>query len=97
VEEEPVIRIKQKDIAVTPGVLNGFTLSYSADDGQTYRQRYIGYGEQEAKRRFIARIAGEPGESQQEPALTREDALLGALQTICGGDREAARKLLGNS
>jgi hypothetical protein len=37
------------------------------------------------------------GQERQEPGLTREDVLLGALQTICGGDRNTARRLLGNS
>ena len=45
-------RITNKDIHITNHPVDGFTLSYISDSGKYFKQRYIGYGIQEAKRRF---------------------------------------------
>jgi hypothetical protein len=87
--------IRNKDITVTCHATDGFTLSYVTDEGDYYRKRYIGYSVEEARPRFKQYVYEE--DARIFRCLTREDILTTALQGICGGSREAARELLGNS
>jgi hypothetical protein len=52
-------KIKSKDITVTCNVADGFTLSYITDEGDYYRQRYIGYSVKEAGPLFKAYVREE--------------------------------------
>jgi hypothetical protein len=82
--------IRNKDITVTDHTVDGFTLSYIADSGDYYHKRYRGYGIRDAKARCKEYIV------YGDDSL-RDDVLVEALRCICGGSRETARELLGNS
>jgi hypothetical protein len=88
-------KIKRKDITVTRHTADGFTLSWLSCDGNYYRKRYVGYSIGEAKRRFEVYVCRE--DAQKPKGMTRDDVLIEALRGLCGGDRKAARELLGNS
>jgi predicted SPOUT superfamily RNA methylase MTH1 len=88
-------RIRDADISVTRHPTDGFTLLWESDSGEPFHRRYIGYSVRDAKRRFKDWLREE--DDKVCYATTREDVLLDALQGICGGNREAARRLLGNS
>jgi len=45
-------KVTNKDINITFHPTDGFTLSYISDNNQYFKQRYIGYGIQEAKKLF---------------------------------------------
>jgi hypothetical protein len=45
-------KIINKNIHLTIHRVDGFTLSYITDGNRYYKQRYIGYGIREAKKRF---------------------------------------------
>jgi hypothetical protein len=88
--------IKNKDIAVTRRAgIEGFILSYTTDSGIYYHNRYTDCGVKEARRRFKERVYRE--DRKMSRRMTREDALVGALMSICGGSAATARELLGNS
>jgi hypothetical protein len=88
-------KIKDKDITVTRHAVDGFTLSYVTDEGDYYRKRYMDYGIRDAKARFKEYVYSEDAKIFR--CMTRDDVLLDALQGICGGNRTAARELLGNT
>jgi hypothetical protein len=88
-------KIKDKDITVTRHAVDGFTLSYITDEGDYYHRRYIGYSVEEARPRFKQYVYEEDAKIFR--CMTRDDVLIEALRGVCGGSREAARELLGNS
>jgi len=45
-------KISNKEIHITFHPADGFTLSYISDNNKYFKQRYIGYGIREAKKRF---------------------------------------------
>jgi hypothetical protein len=45
-------KISNKDIHITFHPADGFTLSYISDNNRYFKQRYIGFGIREAKKRF---------------------------------------------
>ena len=45
-------KINNNDIHITLHRVDGFSLSYISDSNEYFEQRYIGYGIQEAKKRF---------------------------------------------
>ena len=47
-----LVKIRNSDIDITIHPVDGFTLSFRDDKDRYFKQRYIGYGIREAKRRF---------------------------------------------
>jgi hypothetical protein len=88
-------KINGKDITVARHNADGFTLSYITDEGDYYHRRYMDYTIGDAKVRFKEYVYSEDAKIFR--CMTREDVLIEALKGICGGSREAARELLGNS
>jgi hypothetical protein len=88
-------QVRDTDINAVRYMNGDVAVSYMTDDGRRYRQRYTGCGIRDAKRRFKEHIRSE--EAKPTGSATRDDMLIGALRSICGGDPEAARRLLGDS
>jgi hypothetical protein len=89
-------QIRNKDIHVTRHMTDGFTLAWFDDQGRRYARRYVDYGVREAKRLFKEYVR-EASVTAPPPALSWDDVMIGALQTISGGDRETASRLVRGS
>jgi hypothetical protein len=88
-------RVRNADIVVTRHPTDGFTLSWESANREPFHRRYIGCSVNEAKRRFKEWLQEE--DDKRFYSVTREDVLVESLRFLCGGDKEAARRMLGNS
>jgi len=88
--------IASADISITRHRVDGFTLSYIADNNRYYKDRYIGYGVREAKRRFKEYVYSEMLK-EEYPLNSADDVVLQALRCICRGSIAQARELMGSA
>jgi hypothetical protein len=88
-------RIRDDDITATVCPTGGVTLSWESESGKLFRRWYSNCSLRGATQKFKAYLREEDAKIRY--GLTREDVLVNALQGICGGDRDAARRLLGDS